>query len=126
MAGSSACRDHEPDALQIRGGEIWTSVRVREFQERLGIAPFDPNTADETISVDARATRLGICVGSVHKFTRDGAPPAEQAMHSAPWKVSVTALETEAVRIAVREIVARRPNNLKVLQDVQTLPLPGI
>ncbi len=36
-------------------------VRVREFRERLGIAAFDPDTAEDTISVDATATRLGIC-----------------------------------------------------------------
>jgi DNA invertase Pin-like site-specific DNA recombinase len=107
-------------------GETWTTVRVREFRERLGIAPFDPNTANDTISVDATATRLGICVGSVHKLIRDGVLPAEQAMHSAPWKVPVAALDTEAVRIGVREIVARRPSNFQALQDVKTLPLPGI
>jgi DNA invertase Pin-like site-specific DNA recombinase len=107
-------------------GETWTTVRVREFRERLGIAPFDPNTANDTISVDATATRLGICVGSVHKLIRDGVLPAEQAMHSAPWKVPVAALDTEAVRIGVREIVARRPSNFQALQDVKTLPLPVI
>jgi DNA invertase Pin-like site-specific DNA recombinase len=107
-------------------GETWTTVRVREFRERLGITPFDPDNADDTISVDATATRLGICVGSVHKLIRDGVLPAEQAMHSAPWKVPVAALDTEAVRIGVREIVARRPSNFQALQDVKTLPLPGI
>lgn len=107
-------------------GESWTTVRVREFRERLGIAAFDPDTAEDTISVDATATRLGICVGSVHKLIRDGVLPAEQAMHSAPWKVPVAALDTEAVRIGVREIVARRPNNFQALQDVKTLTLPGI
>jgi hypothetical protein len=35
-------------------------------RERLGIAPFDPTQSPtETISADAAATRLGICVGSV-------------------------------------------------------------
>jgi DNA invertase Pin-like site-specific DNA recombinase len=107
-------------------GETWTTVRVREFRERLGITPFDPDNADDTISVDATATRLGICVGSVHKLIRDGVLPAEQAMHSAPWKVPVAALDTEPVLIGVREIIARRPSNFQALQDVKTLPLPGI
>jgi hypothetical protein len=107
-------------------GESWTTVRVREFRERLGIAAFNSDTAEDTISVDATATRLGICVGSVHKLIRDGVLPAEQAMHSAPWKVPVAALDTEAVRIGIREIIARRPSNFQALQDVKTLPLPGI
>ena len=99
---------------------------MREFRERLGIAAFNSDTAEDTISVDATATRLGICVGSVHKLIRDGVLPAEQAMHSAPWKVPVAALDTEAVRIGIREIIARRPSNFQALQDVKTLPLPGI
>ena len=39
-------------------GESWTMVRVREFRERLGIAAFDPDAAEETISVDATAAML--------------------------------------------------------------------
>jgi hypothetical protein len=64
-------------------GKAWTTVRVRELRERLGIAPFDP-TADrvETISADETATRLGI--GSVQKLIREGVLPAVQLMHSAP------------------------------------------
>jgi hypothetical protein len=108
-------------------GKSWTTVRVRELRERLGIAEFDPALASrETISVDETARRLNICVGSVHRLIREGILPAEQAMYSAPWEVPVAALSTEAVRIGVRNIVARRPANFDVLQDVKTLRLPGI
>ena len=48
-------------------GATWTTVRVRELRERLGIAPYDPAAQTvKTISVDETAQRLGICVGSVH------------------------------------------------------------
>jgi hypothetical protein len=40
--------------------------------------------------------------------------------------VPLAALESEAVRIGVREIVERRPRNFAVLQDEKTLKLPGI
>ena len=46
-------------------------------------------------------------------------------MPSAPWQVPVAALATEAVRIGVRDVIARRPKNFEVLQDIQTLTLPG-
>jgi len=50
-------------------GNAWTTVRVRELRERLGISSFDPTLPRaETISADAAAIRLGICVGSVHKL----------------------------------------------------------
>jgi DNA invertase Pin-like site-specific DNA recombinase len=108
-------------------GAAWTMVRVRELRERLGIEEFDMQTGRrETISVDESAQRLHICVASVHRLIREGVLPATQAMHSAPWEVPLAALDTEAVRIGVRNVVARRPQNFKALQDVMTLKLPGI
>jgi DNA invertase Pin-like site-specific DNA recombinase len=108
-------------------GKSWTAVRVRELRERLGIAEFDPEAArSETVSVDETARRLQICIGSVHRLIREGILPAKQAMHSAPWEIPVAALSTEAVQIGVRNVIARRPLNFAVLQDVRTLKLPGI
>ena len=62
--------------MQTRHGNAWTTVRVRELRERLGNGAFDPALPrSETISADAAAIRLGICVGSVHKLIRDGVLP---------------------------------------------------
>jgi hypothetical protein len=108
-------------------GKAWTTVRVRELRERLGIAPFDPaSQAEETICVDKAALRLGICVGSVYKLIRAGVLPATQLIPSAPWQIPVAALESEAVKIGVQQIAARRPRNYQVLQDDKTLRLPGL
>ena len=107
-------------------GNAWTTVRVRELRERLGIGAFDPTLPRaETISADAAAIRLGICVGSVHKLIREGVLPATQLMQSAPWQIPVAALETEAVTTGVREIVGRRPKFYKRFQEDKTLRLPG-
>jgi hypothetical protein len=58
-------------------GQAWTTVRMGELRERLGIAPFDPKLPRaETISAEEAATRLGICVRSVHKLIRRGVLPA--------------------------------------------------
>lgn len=93
----------------------WTTVRVRELRERLGIQPFDPTQPrDKTISVDETARRQNICVGSVLRLIREGVLPAKQLMPMAPWQVPVAALNTEAVRIGVRAIIERRPRNLAV------------
>ena len=108
-------------------GQSWTTVEVRALRERLGIAPFDPDTPrEETISVDETARRLAICVGSVHLLIRGGVLPATQLMPSAPWQVPVAALESEAVQAGVQEIKQRRPSNFVVLQDLKTLRLPGL
>jgi hypothetical protein len=91
-------------------------------RERLGIAPFDPALPRaKTVSADEAATRLGVCLRSVHK----GVLPATQLMHSAPWQIPVAALDSEAVKIGVREIVGRRPKFYKRLQEDKTLRLPG-
>ena len=106
-------------------GESWTTVRVRELRERLGVAAFDPAEGAETISADAAASRLGICIGSVHRLIREGILPASQPMPSAPWKVPVEALETEAVMAGVRAIAVRRPKRRVDSPRETTLRLPG-
>ena len=108
-------------------GATWTTVRVRDLRERLGIAPYDPAAQTvETISVDETAQRLKICVGSVHKLIREGVLPATQLMPSAPWQIPVAALETEDVKEGVHKIVGRRPKFYKRFQDDKSLKLPGI
>jgi hypothetical protein len=57
---------------------------------------------------------------------RTGTLPAVQVMPSAPWEIPLDALNTEAVRIGVRAVVARRPRNFGHLQDKKTLRLPGL
>lgn len=107
-------------------GKAWTTVRVRELRERLGIAAFDPAAERVAmVSADEAAVRLGICIGSVHKLIRDGALPATQLLPLAPWQIPAEALTSEAVRTSVRAIVERRPNNYKHLQDNTALKLPG-
>ena len=108
-------------------GRTWTTVQVRDLRERLGIAVFDPETAGaETVSADEAAHRLGVSVESVRRLIREEKLPATQLMPLAPWKIPVEGLESEAVGIGVREIIARRPGNVRQTQDVSTLRLPGI
>lgn len=106
--------------------ESWTTVRVRALRERLGIAAFDPAAPRvQTISVDETARRLKICVGSVLRLIRSGILPATQLMPSAPWQVPADALESEAVKIGVQDVIARRPAKLLVFYENKTLKLPG-
>ncbi len=108
-------------------GLTWTTVRVAELRERLNLPAF--NAAAErpsTISADAAAHRLGICISSVHKLIRDGVLPATQLMPSAPWQIPVDALDAEPVRIGLQEIAERRPAKALAAQDDRLLRLPGL
>jgi hypothetical protein len=108
-------------------GLTWTTVRVAELRERLGVPAFDAETdRPRTISADAAAHRLGICVPSVHKLIRKGLLPATQLMPSAPWQIPVAALDAEQVRIGVQEIAERRPTKALAAADERLLRLPGL
>jgi hypothetical protein len=106
-------------------GNTWTTFRVRELRERLGVAPHDATAPRTHVSVDDAAKRLGICVGSVHRLIREGTLPATQLMPSAPWQIPLAALDSDAVRIGVQSVVDRRPRNYAILQDEKVLRLPG-
>jgi len=108
-------------------GETWTTVRVREMRERLGIPDYDPSKADgQVISLMKAAERLGICVGSAKSLVLKGILPATQIMPGSPWLVPVEALTSEAVRIGVQRVIARRPQFYEQYQYDKLIQLPGI
>ena len=108
-------------------GETWTTVRVREMRERLGLPEYDPaNDRTEMISLMKAAKRLGICVGSAKSLAIKGILPATQAMPGAPWLVPVEALTSETVRIGVQRVIARRPKIFEDYQYDKVIRLPGI
>jgi DNA invertase Pin-like site-specific DNA recombinase len=109
------------------GAETWTTVRVRQVRERLGIVECQSGPRpDATLSVQETARRLGICVGSVHRLIREGCLPATQAMWAAPWTVPVEALESERVLEGVRTIKRRRPKVFEQYQRDDAMRLPGL
>ena len=98
-------------------GETWTTIRVKEMRERLGLPSYDPVRADDTmISLMKAAERLGICVGSAKSLVLRGISPATQIVPGSPWLVPVAALSSETVRIGVQRVIARRP---KIFDDYQ-------
>jgi recombinase/recombinase-like zinc beta ribbon protein len=108
-------------------GETWTTVRVREMRERLGIPDYDPAQADaQMISLMKAAERLGICVGSAKSLVLKGILPATQIMPGSPWLVPVETLTSEAVRIGVQRVIARRPQFYEQYQYDKLIRLPGI
>lgn len=107
-------------------GGTWTTVRVSELREKLGIAAYDPSRPrKETVTADEAAIRLGICIGSIRKLINEGTLPAEQVMKYAPWEIPVAALDTDLVRKGVQAIKERRPRNYPKLDDLRSLKLPG-
>lgn len=107
-------------------GETWTTVRVREMRERLGLAEYNPADAGaRMVSLAKAAEHLGICVGSTKSLAMKGILPASQAMKGAQWLVPVEALTSEAVRIGVQRVIERRPKIYENYQYDNLVRLPG-
>ncbi|MGV0817506.1 recombinase family protein [Martelella sp. AMO21009] len=108
-------------------GESWTTVRVRDMRERLGIPEYDATKVDvPMISLMKAAEKLGICVGSAKSLVQRGILPATQILPGSPWMVPVEALSSEAVRIGVQGVVDRRPKFYEDYQYDKVIRLPGI
>jgi len=108
-------------------GESWTTVRVRDMRERLGIPEYDATKVDvPMISLTKAAEKLGICVGSAKSLVQRGILPATQILPGSPWMVPVEALSSEAVRIGVQGVVDRRPKFYEDYQYDKVVRLPGI
>lgn len=107
-------------------GETWTTVRVREMRERLGVPDYDPADAGgEMVSLAKAAERLGICVGSAKSLAQKGILPATQIMPGSQWLVPAASLTSEAVQIGVQRVVSRRPKFYKYYQYDKAVRLPG-
>ncbi|MBB4284091.1 MULTISPECIES: recombinase family protein [Agrobacterium tumefaciens complex] len=108
-------------------GESWTTVRVRDMRERLGIPEYDATKVDiPMISLMKAAEKLGICVGSAKSLVQRGILPATQILPGSPWMVPVEALSSEAVRIGVQGVIDRRPKFYEDYQYDKIVRLPGI
>lgn len=108
-------------------GETWTTIRVREMRERLGLPAYDPTKAGGgMISLAKAAEQLGICVGSAKRLAIRGELPATQVMPGAQWLVPLEALTSEAVRIGVQRTIERRPKIYEDYQYDKVVRLPGL
>jgi hypothetical protein len=108
-------------------GETWTTVRVREMRERLGIAEYCPAKDDgQMISLAKAAERLSICVGSAKRLVLRGALPATQIMPGSPWLVPAAALTSESARIEVQRVIDRRTKYYHEYQYDKLIRLPGL
>ncbi|WP_353642689.1 hypothetical protein [Mesorhizobium sp. WSM2239] len=108
-------------------GETWTTVRVRETRERLGLPDYDPASSDgQTIGLAKAAEHFGICVGSAKSLVLKGILPATQAIKGSQWLVPVEALSSETVRLAVQRVIERRAKNHIDYQHDRMIRLPGL
>ncbi|MBF5089163.1 recombinase family protein [Novosphingobium sp. NBM11] len=108
-------------------GETWTTVRVRDMRERLGLPEYDAIKSDgKYMSLAKAAEHLGICLGSARTLAEKGILPGKQIMKGSPWLVPVEALSLETVQIGVQQVIDRRPKHYEDYQYDKVVRLPGI
>lgn len=108
-------------------GETWTTVRVREMRERLGIPEHTQRQDnDQMICLTKAAQRLGICIASAKRLVLRGVLPATQIMPGAPWLVPIAALGSEAVKCGVQRVIDHRPKFYEDYQYGKIVRLPGL
>ena len=108
-------------------GGTWTTVRVREMRQRLGIPEHDPGKDDgQVISLMKAAEQLGISPDSAKSLVFRGVLPATQIMPGSPWFVPVDALTSESVKQGVQRMINRRPKFYEDNQYDKVIRLPGL
>ena len=94
--------------LQTGTGNSWTELRVRSARHYQALPAFDPNRPrDGRLTLQDAAARLGVSPTSVRRLITTQTLPARQVVPCAPWEIASAALESDAVRDAVRAIKLR-------------------
>jgi DNA invertase Pin-like site-specific DNA recombinase len=127
-AGYITWREYEGNRMRCKtgDGETWTTVRVREMRERLGIPERRQSPDDGMISLAKAAERLKICVGSAKRLVDWGILPVTQLIAGSTWLVPSDALDTPAVQQGAQDVIARRPKNYENYQYDKVVRLPGL
>ncbi len=113
--------------LRTGVGNTWNELRVRGVRQRLGLPAHGPaDKARSTLTLNQAAEHLGVSATVVRKLIARKQLPARQAAPSAPWEISVAALDSEPVHRAAQRA---REGGYGVRQraaDAATLQLPGV
>jgi DNA invertase Pin-like site-specific DNA recombinase len=114
--------------LRTGAGNTWNELRVRGVRERLGLPAHGSieNARAATLTLDQAAQRLGVSATVVRKLIARKHLSATQAAPSAPWEISATDLDSEAIRRAAQRAREGGYSVRRRAADAATLRLPGI
>jgi hypothetical protein len=91
--------------LRTGAGNAWSTQRVYGLRHYHELPNNNVSHADTgVVTLEEAAHRLGISSSSVHRLIEQKLIPATQVVPCAPWEISASAIETEAVQQAARKI----------------------
>jgi excisionase family DNA binding protein len=94
--------------LKTGTGQNWNEGKVYSARHYHQLPAYDPSrTSNGLLTMAEAAQRLGISPTSVRRLIELKKLPASQVVGCAPWQIPADALESNAVRQAVKNIKAR-------------------
>lgn len=94
--------------LRTGAGNSWNQIRVASARNYHKLPAFDPKRArEDVITLERAAQRLGLSPTSVRRLIERKLLPGSQVVAGAPWQIPATALESEAVQQAVKDVKNR-------------------
>jgi DNA invertase Pin-like site-specific DNA recombinase len=113
--------------LRTGAGNTWMASRVASLRKRLRLVDYDEARATPMLTLNQAADRLGVGPWVLRRLITRGLLEATQVVPCAPWQLAPAVLDTDAIRIAAKEVVqgrTRRPGSR--IGNVHTLEIPGI
>ena len=94
--------------LKTGTGQTWSESRVYSARHYHQLPGYDRDrTSDNLLTMEEAAQRLGVSATTIRRLIRLKKLPASQVVTCAPWQIPAEALDSEAVRKAVKNAKAR-------------------
>lgn len=95
--------------LRLRTGSdnTWNDLRVRSARQYQRLPAVDPTRRTDMLTLEEAAAHLGVSPTSVRRLIAHKQLHGHQVVPCAPWEIARQALESDAVRLAIRAIKRR-------------------
>jgi DNA invertase Pin-like site-specific DNA recombinase len=107
-------------------GLTWNASRVDSVRRRLGLTDTDAQSGGSKMTLQAAVAHLGVSNTVILRLIKKGLVPATQVVPYAPYEIDRAALDSPAVREAVRSVRERGKHARRWAADRRTLTLPGL
>lgn len=107
--------------LRTGAGNSWNAERVYGARRQQGLPSTGSNVENRTVTLQQAVERTGVSELSVRRLIEQKVLPATQVVPSAPWEISLDALNAPVVQRAVESI--RKRKRPSTLPDEKSEPL---
>ncbi len=100
----------------FKGANVW---RIRQQWQLPSVKenakdPHPPRWADGTYSIEGAAAAVGVTVGTVYKWVRQGRVKGQQLAKGMPWKLSLTKADIVSLRAYIKQVRRIKRSTMEV------------